>query len=343
MGSHIWQAGCPNINKLNSQYAKPVRNVRITLRQLEVFDAIVRTGSVVRAAAEVGLSQSAASLSLRELERGLGAPLFQRDGKKLRINEHGARLRERANSLLRQIGEIESLVDSDTMQGTLRVGASATISDYILPPLCARFLSAHPGVHIELSIDTPTGVMDALEHMSIDLGFIESACHRHTLAVEPWIQDSLCIFCAPGHPLAARQAIAVRELANETWYMHPVNHPARTYSVTAIGEYLTSLKIGFVTESVEAIKRAVASGSAIGCLSRLVLQPELDSGVLKELRVPELRLVRGFSIIARRDSYRSELQGWFMRFVVESTAQRAARPRALKKSSPRRRGPRLEN
>jgi DNA-binding transcriptional LysR family regulator len=301
--------------------------VRITLRQLEVFDAVVRTGSVVRAAAEIGLSQSAASLSLRELERGLGAPLFQRDGKKLRINEHGARLRERANSLLRQIGEIEALVDSGAMQGTLRVGASATISDYILPPLCARFLSAHPGVQIELSIDTPTGVMDALEHMSIDLGFIESACHRHALSVEPWIKDSLCIFCAPGHRLASRQTIAVRELADETWYMHPVNHPARTYSITAIGEHLTSLRIGFVTESVEAIKRAVASGSAIGCLSRLVLQPELESGALMELRVPQLRLVRGFSVLTRRESYRSELHDAFVRFVTANTAMRAPRKR----------------
>lgn len=297
--------------------------MRLTLRQLEVFDAIARTGSVVRAAESIGLSQSATSLSLRDLENSLGAPLFLRHGKKLLINENGERLRLRANSLIRQISEIESLMDDRVLQGTLRVGASDTIGNYILPSLCASFMAAHANVRLELVVDTAGGVMDGLENMSLDLGFIDSSCNRHALTVRPWIEDDLCFFCAPGHRLAGRKRVPVAELEREVWFLQPPDHSARTFVVPYMGRYIRSLNIGFVSGSVEAVKRAVAAGTGISCLSRIVLAPELAAGQLRTIEVRELDFSRVFNIVTRKDSYQTELQRAFVDHVVAGGAQAA--------------------
>ncbi len=297
--------------------------MRLSLRQLEVFDAIARTGSVVKAAEVIGLSQSATSLSLRDLENNLGAPLFLRHGKKLLINENGERLRLRANSLIRQISEIESLLDDRSLQGTLRVGASDTIGNYILPALCGGFMRAHEKVRMELAVQTAGSVMDGLENMSLDLGFIDSSCNRHALHVLPWIEDELVFFCAPDHRLAGRKRLPVAELERETWFLQPPYHSARTFVVPYIGRYIRALNIGFVSDSAEAIKQTVAAGTGIGCLSRIVLAPELKSGQLRSIEVHELDFRRVFNIITRKNSYQTELQRAFVDYVMAAGAQAA--------------------
>jgi DNA-binding transcriptional LysR family regulator len=297
--------------------------MRLSLRQLEVFDAIARTGSVVKAAQSIGLSQSATSLSLRDLENNLGAPLFLRHGKKLLINENGERLRLRANSLIRQISEIESLMDDRSLQGTLKVGASDTIGNYILPTLCADFMRTHAQVRMELVVEKAGSVMDGLENMSLDLGFIDSSCNRHALHVRPWIKDEVVFFCAPTHRLAGRKRVPVAELERETWFLQPPDHSARTFVVPYIGRYIRALNIGFVSGSAEAVKGAVAAGSGVGCLSRIVLAPELESGQLRTIDVRELDFSRIFNIITRKDSYQTELQRAFVDFVAGPKPQAA--------------------
>src|SRR5437868_6251316 len=110
--------------------------MRFSLKQIAVFDAVARLGSVSRAAEEVALSQSAASMALKELEDSLGAQLFHRHGRKLILNENGRRLQPKAHSLMRLAGEIGT-PESEDLDGTLRVAASTTVGNYVLPECSA--------------------------------------------------------------------------------------------------------------------------------------------------------------------------------------------------------------
>jgi len=121
--------------------------MKITLRQLRVFDAIAGSGSVGQAAMDISLTQSAASMSLKELERQLGAQLFDRQGKRLQLNDYGRWLQPKAHSILQQINEIEHSTTSEKLQGQLQIGASSTIANYLLPGR-RSFTSAHrPGFY----------------------------------------------------------------------------------------------------------------------------------------------------------------------------------------------------
>ncbi|MGY4655759.1 DNA-binding transcriptional LysR family regulator [Ewingella americana] len=111
--------------------------MHITLRQLEVFAEVLKSGSTTQASIVLSLSQSAVSAALADIEGQLGVQLFDRVGKRLVINEHGRLLYPKALALLEQAAEIERLFSKDN--GSLRIGASSTIGNYMLPGMIANY------------------------------------------------------------------------------------------------------------------------------------------------------------------------------------------------------------
>lgn len=297
--------------------------MRITLRQLTVFDAVARTGSVRRAGDEIGLSQSATSLSIRDLEAHLGLTLFERRGRKLVLNEHGRRLLPRINSLLEQAREIEQAGADDRLRGTLRVGAATAIGTYVLPTVVGRFLAQHPDVNVDLRVLPSTEVIQQVQDMALDCGFIDSPCNRAGIRVEPWGDDRLAIFAAPAHPLARRRRLAVADLKDAAWALQPPGSASRSTVTTGILRELANIRITLTTQNLEAIKQAVAAGDCIGCLSRTAIAGALKDGTLKELKVSGVDLTRVTAMIARRDAYDSALRRAFLEFAA--AAQRPRR------------------
>src|ERR1700761_9778966 len=107
--------------------------MRLTLRQLEVFVAIGRTGNVTHAADKIAMSQAAASAALGELEKQFGRPLFDRVGKRLRLNEVGAAAMPRALEILDRAAELEALLAGGGGARALTLGASLTVGNYLCP------------------------------------------------------------------------------------------------------------------------------------------------------------------------------------------------------------------
>ncbi|MGQ7195673.1 LysR family transcriptional regulator, partial [Escherichia sp. HC-TM1] len=174
--------------------------MHITLRQLEVFAEVLKSGSTTQASVMLALSQSAVSAALTDLEGQLGVQLFDRVGKRLVVNEHGRLLYPRALALLEQAVEIEQLFREDN--GAIRIYASSTIGNYILPAVIARYRHDYPQLPIELSVGNSQDVMQAVLDFRVDIGFIEGPCHSTEIISEPWLEDELVVFAAPTSPLA---------------------------------------------------------------------------------------------------------------------------------------------
>lgn len=289
--------------------------MRVTLRQLLVFDAIARAGSVSKAAEEIGLTQSSASASLQDLETNLGVELFTRNRRRLILNENGRRLHPKARSMLTQAVDLESAAGG-TLQGTLRVGAGSTIGAYVLPAICAAFLAQHPQVRIDLMVLPSRQVLDGLASIQLDVGFVEFPVNRPRMNITPWFADTLVLVAAKGHRLAAKRSIRIPELQDETWFLQKTDSSVRIMFTTAILKQLGALKIGLETGSLSALKRAVASGTGIGCLSKRVVERELASGELVELRVKNFAIQRQFMIATSKEIYQGQLQNEFVRFAV---------------------------
>jgi DNA-binding transcriptional LysR family regulator len=292
--------------------------MRISLRQLAVFEAVARHESVSRGADDVAISQSAASMAIKELEESLGITLFHRQGRKLTINENGRRLQPMARSLLARAREIERFSSSDELQGLLRIAATETIADHVLGPICGRFLKQHPGVSIKIETTKWLNVFNMVENMACDLGFAEAPCNRGGLIFEPLMNDEMVVFCAPDHPFASREQVSRTELAKERWCLRSAGSAGRHKLALGFDAVTAALQITFEADTGNAVKNAVRSGFGIGCLSRRTLGEEFASGALVPITTPDLPLERVFGMLHPRHVYRGSLQESFSAMVRES-------------------------
>src|SRR5262245_47699917 len=147
--------------------------MRYTLRQLEVFLAVARTGSVSRAGDELAMSQSAVSGALADLERQFEVRLFDRLGQRLRLSDLGRALRSRAQAVWDEAHELEaSLADPDDAT-RLRIGATLTIGNYVAVPLMARFMRDKPGSLVRLDIANTEEIVRRVANFELDAGLIE--------------------------------------------------------------------------------------------------------------------------------------------------------------------------
>ncbi len=280
------------IDKSNQQ---SFQRLRLNLRQLEVFLATAHGGSTRAAADRIARSQSAASTSLADLEAALGVELFDRIGRRLLLNENGRALLPRAQALVEQATELQALFN-DEHAAPLRVAASFTIGEYLLPSLVSQWTQLHPKSHIHLRIGNTSEVIDAVAGFDVDVGFVEGLQTRSDLVVRPWMNDEMVILAAPGHPLAQRTATA-RQLADATWVLREHGSGTRQITDAWLLKNLNRVRVGFELGSTEAIKRVVAASDALGCLSRYALAQSVEDGHLVELRTRLPKATRQLAIV----------------------------------------------
>ena len=292
--------------------------MKVTLRQLEVFDAVAFTGSVSEAARKVSLTQSATSMALRDLERQLGCALFHRHNNRLIINERGRRLQSKVRSLLITAGDLERIAQDKTHRGTLIIGASPMVGNYMLPQVCAAFLGTHPEVDIKLEVRNEIELLDSLEKMQIDVAFAELTSHRRNLKITPWRQEDLIIFAPPNHRFAGRAPLYPEALKDEAWCLQFRATSTRNTLMSPILKHIPMLKIVLETQSIEALKGAVRAGIGIGCLSRHAIANELETGVLAELHVTGLDLSRPLSVISHADVELSDMHQEFIQVAMHT-------------------------
>ncbi|MCW1936221.1 LysR family transcriptional regulator [Pseudomonas sp. MDMC_285] len=285
--------------------------MRFTLRQLQVFVAVAQHESVSRAAQSLALSQSATSTSLTELERQSDCQLFDRAGKRLALNALGRQLLPEAVALIDQAREIERLLGGKSGYGSLNVGATLTVGNYLATLLIGSFMQHHPECRVKLQVHNTAHVVQQIAHYELDLGLIEGDCQHPDIEVQPWVEDELVVFCAPQHPLAQRGSASLEELTHEAWILREQGSGTRLTFDQAM-HHPRNLNIRLELEHTEAIKRAVESGLGIGCISRLALRDAFRRGSLTPVETPELDLRRQFYFIWHKQKYQTAAMREFL-------------------------------
>ncbi|WP_446469388.1 DNA-binding transcriptional regulator YeiE [Xenorhabdus stockiae] len=274
--------------------------MRITLRQLEIFAEVLKSGSTTQASQQLALSQSAVSASLTDLEGQLGVQLFDRVGKRLVTNEHGRLLYPKALALLEQTGEVEQLFKLE--MGALRLAASSTIGNYMLPEMLAKYRKEYPDTPLELHISNTEDVIKSVAEFRVDLAFIEGLCHNPDLITQPWMKDELIVFSSPESPLV-RSNLALEDLIKAPWILREKGSGTREVLDQLLFSQMPRFNIAMELGNSEAIKHAVQYGMGISCLSRRVVREQLKNGTLVELVIPGLNLYRTLYLIYHRQKH----------------------------------------
>jgi DNA-binding transcriptional LysR family regulator len=281
--------------------------MRITLKQLEVFIAVAQSGNVTRAAETLSITQSATSMALADFESQLGRKLFDRIGKRLQLNDTGRLLLPKALDAVARVADIEHLAASDTaLIGPLRIGASMTIGNYMMPGLIGSFMQQHPGAQLMLEVANTRQIIQALEQFQIDIGFIEGFCHEPNIEVLPWCRDELVIFAAPTHALAQKKTVTEDDLANADWILREPGSGTREVFDNAVLGKIQRINLLLEFGHTEAIKHAVESGIGIGCASRRTLEDAIRTGSVVPVKTPFLNLERELYVLIHRQKYRTQ-------------------------------------
>src|SRR4030095_770278 len=301
--------------------------MRLTLRQLMIFTAVADTGSTTAAGLRVALSQSATSGALNELESLLGAQLFDRIGKRLLLNDNGRALLPQARALLDGAQDIEDQFGLGTptakagpLATRLRVGASTTIGNYVLPALVAGYLKAWPGTAVDVTIGNTREIAASVTRLEVDMGLIEGPCHETELRVVPWLEDELVIVCAPTHPLAQHdphERVPLKGLRQARWLLREPGSARREAVEHSLLPHLHHLHGELQPGSTEAIKQAAAEGLGLACLSLCAVQDLVTLGRLVMLRTTLPRLSRRFYLIHHRQK---RFSGNLQRFATHCAA-----------------------
>lgn len=300
-----------------------------SLKQLTVFDAIARLGSVSDAAEELAMTQPAASMSLQQLEQALGAELFVRVRKRLMLSERGKILQPMARSLLVGAQDIVNTLDAAAPHKQIRVGASPTVGGYLLDELCANFMRSHPDVQLSLHVLPALEVINRVDEMALDLGLIEFITVRPTLEMTRWRKESLVVFGAPDHPLAQVKRLRAADLAGQRWCLqHRFSDTRRQFTLEFL-DHVPTIDVALESDSLNVLKSAVQAHVGLGCLPRPCITQELQAGTLRELPVDDLKLTIPLSIIERKSVRKSTQHTRFMAAVLDSTAKpRGSRAKA---------------
>lgn len=289
--------------------------MRYTLRQLEVFLAVARTGSVSRAGDELAMSQSAVSGSLADLERQFDLRLFDRLGKRLQLSDVGRALRSRAEAIFDQARELEAALADQTDDARLRVGATLTIGNYVVVPLMARYMREGHGAMIRLDIANTEVITRRVANFELDVGLIEGELAHPDLTITPFRDDELVVFAAPTHPLARKLAktrkLSDADLKSADWIVREHGSGTRQAFDRAMTGILPELRLALELPHTEVIKRAVEAGLGVGCVSRLALADAFEARTLKPCPVPHRDFRRRFSTVLHRQKHvGSGLRRW---------------------------------
>jgi DNA-binding transcriptional LysR family regulator len=285
--------------------------MRFTLRQLQVFLAVANHQNVSHAAAELAMSQSAASTALKELERRFDVKLFDRIGNRLQLNEQGIALRPRALALVSQAAELETSLVQHNEITLLKVGATLTIGNYLAVEIMANFMQQHPAAKVDLDVENTAAIAAKVRNFELDIGLVEGELQEVDLDVRQWRDDELALFCAPDHPLANNPQLSDADLLAARWIVREQGSGTRQAFDRAMTGILSKLDLRLELQHTEAIKRAVEKGLGIGCLSKITLQEAFERGTLVPLMAPHRNWRRKFYFILHRQKYLSSgVRSW---------------------------------
>ncbi|GIW87858.1 MAG: hyalin [Isosphaeraceae bacterium] len=189
------------------------------LATLRSFLKIVEHGTFTRAAVACGVSQPALSQQVAKLEAELGTPLFERQGRRLKLTETGERLRERAEQIVALVDDTARELADDGRTGRLAVAAIPTIAPYFLPGPLKAFREQHPEVRLELHELTTEALLKALRQGDVDLGVLALPVDGRYLEFEPLFEESLLLVVPAGHRLARGGPVRLDRLRAEPFVL----------------------------------------------------------------------------------------------------------------------------
>jgi DNA-binding transcriptional LysR family regulator len=292
------------------------------IRQLKLFCCIVERHSFSLAAEDMHITQPAASLQIRSLERELKTRLLDRSTRDIIATDSGEILYRRARAMLElderartEIGNLGGLIG-----GKISVGSSTGPGEHILPELMARFKERNPAVLISLWVAGTKEVIERVIAREFEVGVVGALAHQREIVVKALARDEIVVVCSPKHRWASGIAVSFDELLAEPHVLQQQGAGVRSVveeHLRARGVSLDSLNVALEMGLNESAKHAVMAGGGVTFMSRFAVRTEVEHGTLAIVPVRDFQILRDFYYIHSRHKMLSKAAEAFLAYLGE--------------------------
>jgi DNA-binding transcriptional LysR family regulator len=288
--------------------------------ELAAFVAAVEARSAHGAADALLLTQSAVTKRIQSLERRIGGRLFERGRFGMRPTELGCAVYPAAKCALEALRNVAEVVQVSRAHGRLdlRLSASQTIGEFLLPGWLADFCRERPEVHPRLEVGNSQDALDAIRENRCEIGFIEGPDAPAGFQALTVARDEIVVVVVAEHPWARRRAVTLRDLVRESYLAREEAAGTRVVATAGLARAGIELTPAFEADSFQSLKRALVGGG-FTLISRLTIEAEERAGVLVGLPLRGVDLHRELRAIHRRRPALSTAARGFWRWLVSHT------------------------
>jgi DNA-binding transcriptional LysR family regulator len=297
-------------------------------RRLQVFHAVAKQLSFTKAAEVLFMTQPAVTFQIKQLEEHFNTRLFDRGHGKISLTPAGEMVLVYAERILGLSSELDVRLAEMTGEigGSLLVGASTTIAEFLLPHVLGEFKSKYPNVRPRLIVGNSESIETRVVEHTLDIGLIESASHQPNLQCEVCCDDELQVICSPSFPLAKLKEVAPQLLLPYPYISREPGSGTREYTdgyLRKAGIAADGISVVMELGSPEALKGVVETGLGFAIVSKASVAKERQLGLLVAIPLKP-RLNRTLSMIYPKEKFRSKLVNTFVEFASAKMKQKAA-------------------
>lgn len=296
--------------------------LKLTLRQLEILDAVARNESFSRASAELHLTQPAVSMQIKQLEGTLGIPLFEHMGKQIHLTEAGKEVLRSGRNIENELANLEqSLADMKGLKGGTLVVSVASTANVFAARMMAQFLELNTDVRISLNVVNRENLLKHLAENRIDLAIMGEPPEGYDLMAKPFLDNPLVVIATTGHPLMNEKAITLQRFVEEPLIGREQGSGTRSTLEKFLAEHGYNYEAAMEMNKNEAIKQAVEAGLGLGVVSLHTVQAEIASGQLCVLDVQGFPLKRRWYLVQREGKRLSPAAYAFTQMVMKGAEE----------------------
>ena len=298
--------------------------MHITIRQLQVFEAVARQLSYTRAAEELHLTQPAVSMQVKQLENSVGLPLFEQIGKRVFMTQAGETMLRHAQTIMRHLvtarEEMDELKGVDS--GRLRIAVASTVN-YFATRLLATFARLHPSVQITLDVTNRETLLEKLEGNQPDIVLMGKPPKDLDLDADDFMDNPLIMIARPDHPLSGHRSIALKEVNEETFVVRESGSGTRIAMERFFDQESFAPSTTIEMTGNETIKQSVDAGLGLAIVSVHTVELELALERLIRLDIQGMPIMRRWYVGNRRGKRLSPTAQAFRQFVLDEGARQA--------------------
>ena len=291
--------------------------MHLTLQQLKLFEAVSRNSSFTRAAEELHLTQPAVSIQIKRLEAQAGLPLFEQVGKKIFSTAAGKVMYDASLDILNRVEDLRNSMEElkGVVKGPVQVSV-VTTAKYFMPHLLGAFLQKYPDVEPKLKFTNRARVVERLMSNEDDFVVMGQVPEDKRLESYPFLNNILGILAPPGHPLASKKNIELRELTKERFLKREEGSGTRQAFDKLLADNGLKIEPYMELGSSEALKQGVMAGLGLAILSLHSVQLELDANKLIVLDVKGFPLKRRWYAVHLKGRKLSLVARTFLDYIL---------------------------